>query len=130
MTLHPPIPYQESLSFLHSSHALILVADKTRRLQIPGKLYDYLAADRPILGICANEEVNQILRETHRGISADPDSPQEIAAAFGKLYDKHQSDTLETASTSESVNAFSADEQSRLIAEIYQEILAGHRSGQ
>jgi glycosyltransferase involved in cell wall biosynthesis len=81
------VPYCDSLSLLRSAHVLCLVAGPLRGLQIPGKLYDYLAARRPILAISANAELDQILATTGSGTSVRYDDGTEAAARLGQLHD-------------------------------------------
>jgi glycosyltransferase involved in cell wall biosynthesis len=55
-------------------------------LSVPSKLYNFLAAGRPILGLATeSSEVFQIIRDAACGLCAPPDDPVRIAAAVRAL---------------------------------------------
>lgn len=112
------------VALLRSAHVLCLVAGPARALQIPGKLYDYLVARRPILAISANAELNRILAASGSGTSTpyDDDGVQ-AAADLGRLYGRFQGGSsfdLDRAL----VEPYSAHEQARAIASILDEATA------
>lgn len=50
---------------------------------VPSKLYSILAAGRPVLAVAPPEsDVSRIVRQTACGVVADPDKPDEVAAAI------------------------------------------------
>ncbi len=111
------VPYHDSLALLRSAHVLCLVAGPERTLQIPGKLYDYLAARRPILAISANEELNRILADSRSGTSARYDDGASGAVRLGELYGRFQrgeSFDLDSAA----IAPYAAREQARALASI------------
>lgn len=81
-----PVPFRKSLGVLQNAHVLTFVIEDECHLQIPGKLFDYLAAQRPILAISANAEANSILDRTHAGRSVSPRDPAEIARTLSFFY--------------------------------------------
>jgi hypothetical protein len=85
--LEPALPLPSALRALRAADAVTCVVEPTTPLVIPGKLYDYLAARRPILAISANDEVNQIIERTRSGIVARFEDPEDAALALGRLYD-------------------------------------------
>jgi len=56
-------------------------------LQISGKIYDYLAAGRPVLSISPNPEVGEILTDAGLGERVELDFEQ-IVAALGRAWDR------------------------------------------
>jgi len=70
LKLHGYISHQEALKMQHRSQVLILIEiDSTEtQLIIPGKLFEYLAARRPILAIGPSEsDVKALLNNTQAG---------------------------------------------------------------
>jgi hypothetical protein len=51
VSLEPPIPYREALSEMLSADGLLVLQASNCNHQIPAKLYEYLRAQRPILGL-------------------------------------------------------------------------------
>jgi glycosyltransferase involved in cell wall biosynthesis len=50
-----------------------------------GKLFEYLAASRPILVLGEETEAGRIVRETQRGTATSADDPEKISAALREL---------------------------------------------
>lgn len=68
---HEPMPPESALSVLNQADIQLLSTDSEREDIIPAKLWDYLAADPPILSIAPNPEIRQILEETESGKQYD-----------------------------------------------------------
>jgi glycosyltransferase involved in cell wall biosynthesis len=64
---------------------LVLTAGASGRSVATNKLFEYLAARRPVLVVGANSVAARIVREAGAGIVADADDPQAIAAAVRLL---------------------------------------------
>ena len=62
------IPAEEMLNILPHADVLWLSTKSNRKNIIPAKLWDYLAANRPILSIAPNPEIEEILTKTKTGI--------------------------------------------------------------
>src|SRR5699024_3698922 len=65
------IPLEEALPILSRADLLWLSTHQSRKHIVPSKLWDYLAAKRPILSIAPNSEVEAILKETKSGVQFD-----------------------------------------------------------
>jgi len=80
-------PYADLPHLLASADALLVPLDKDKsHLSVPSKLYNFLAAGRPILGLATEDsEVFQIIRDAECGLCAPPDDPIRIAAAIRTL---------------------------------------------
>ncbi len=82
---HPWVPFTRSRAVLGRAHVLCDVAGPTRLLQIHAKIFDYLAAGRPILSLSKNPEVDRLLRDTGTGRCVAQD-PAAVAGALDRLY--------------------------------------------
>lgn len=83
----PFVPYPELPDLLASSDVLLVPLDRAKStLSVPSKLYTFMAAGRPILGLAApDSEVAVLLRENDCGLAVAPDDPAAIAAAVRAL---------------------------------------------
>jgi glycosyltransferase involved in cell wall biosynthesis len=84
------LPRAEALRLQRSADTLILVTSPNSG-EATGKLYEYLAAERPILALAADNEAARIVRETGTGVAVDPGDPDAIldalrAAVRGELH--------------------------------------------
>ncbi len=113
----PPVPFRDSLPVLRSAHVLSMVIQPDSHLQIPGKLYDYLCARRPILSVSANPEADRIVAAAGAGLCARHGDPADVAEKLGRLYDG----AFEI--TAADVEPFSARAQASAMAAVYDEAL-------
>ena len=70
----PGVPFAEGMARLRSADLLVLAAwsDPDARLYVQGKLFDYLAAGRPVVAETAHEDVTRILADTRAGFVVAP----------------------------------------------------------
>lgn len=93
------MPKPDSLKKLNSSDVLFLPLEKSNTpgvgtLFIPGKLFEYLNAGKPILALCEQSDCKDILEASGLGICVEPDKPDLIADVLLKLInDKELSKT-------------------------------------
>jgi glycosyltransferase involved in cell wall biosynthesis len=71
-----------ALALQRSAHALLLLASPHRASATPGKLYEYLAAGKPIIALAGESELAQILRETGTGVAVAPNDVEGIARSL------------------------------------------------
>ena len=85
----PFVPYAELASLLAASDVLLVPLDRDKSdLSVPSKLYTFMAAGRPILGLASpDSEVAVLLRENDCGLAVAPDDPAAIASAVRALKD-------------------------------------------
>jgi glycosyltransferase involved in cell wall biosynthesis len=76
---------QEALKYVIDSDVLLLVPVETK-LQIPVKLYEYLAAGRPILAIAGEGAIKNLLLQTGTGLVIQPDDITGLKDAVKTLY--------------------------------------------
>ncbi len=76
-------PYETLPGLLSSSDVLLVPLDREKsHLSVPSKVYNFMAAGRPILGLAdRSSEVAGLIESTGCGVCVEPDDPQAIAAA-------------------------------------------------
>lgn len=82
--IEEPVPPEKSLSKLREADLLLLSTDVRRKEIIPAKLWDYLAAKRPILSIAPNNEIGEILNKTGAGVQFSQDDAAGVAALLAE----------------------------------------------
>jgi glycosyltransferase involved in cell wall biosynthesis len=85
LTLLGSLERERTLALQRHADALLLVAQPARSQLINFKLFEYLAAGRPVLGLCAGTEAGRILAETGAGPVVAADDPAAIVAALREL---------------------------------------------
>lgn len=72
----------ETLALQRAADALLVITSDRRPSSATGKIYEYLAAQRPILVLSERSVAARIVRETRAGLVAPDDDPSAIAAAL------------------------------------------------
>ena len=98
LELHPYVPRRRSLAFQRDSEALLLLLPDVagRGAAVPsGKVYEYLAAERPILAAVPPEgAAAELVREAGAGVVVPPDDVGAIEAALRDLHARWRAGTL------------------------------------
>lgn len=84
------LPHGESVRELLRASALLLVVDETKDSAeiVPGKVFEYLGARRPILALAPRGAVAELLEETRAGFLAPNHDVEAIKRAFLECYEK------------------------------------------
>jgi glycosyltransferase involved in cell wall biosynthesis len=101
LELVPYVPRRESLALQRDSDALLLLipdAGGRGKGVLSGKVFEYLAAERPILAaVPPDGAAAELVRETGAGVVAAPDDVPALAAALADLHARWAAGTLEVA---------------------------------
>jgi len=104
LELHPYVPRRESLALQRDSDALLLLipdAGGRGKGVLSGKVFEYLAAERPILAaVPPDGEAAGLIRETGAGVVAAPDDVTALTAALTGLHARWAAGTLDGTSLS------------------------------
>jgi hypothetical protein len=73
------VPYEQTLRLLRSHDVSLLSTAPERDDIVPAKLWDYLAARRPILSLGRNPDVATLLASRRAGLQLEPDATERIA---------------------------------------------------
>jgi glycosyltransferase involved in cell wall biosynthesis len=93
------VSHPESLRLERTSHILLLVkhSDPLYRGIVPGKLYEYIGAERPILALVPEGEAARIVTELRRGETVPVDDVDAIHRVIAAMYDKYERGALDDA---------------------------------
>jgi glycosyltransferase involved in cell wall biosynthesis len=98
LELIPYAPRQRALELQRDSDALLLLipeAGGRGRGVLSGKVFEYLAAERPILAaVPPDGAAAQLIEETGAGVVAAPDDVDALKAALGGLVDRFRNGGL------------------------------------
>jgi glycosyltransferase involved in cell wall biosynthesis len=99
LELHPYVPRRRSLELQRDSEALLLLipeAGGRGKGVLSGKVFEYLAAERPILAaVPPDGAAAELIQETGAGVVAPPDDPAAIADALRGLVDRYEAGALD-----------------------------------
>jgi glycosyltransferase involved in cell wall biosynthesis len=84
------LPHAESVAELLGAHALLLVVDDVTGAEsiVPGKVFEYLGARRPLLAVTPEGAVADLVRRTRAGSVLPRNDPGAIGEALAGLYEE------------------------------------------
>lgn len=86
------LPHAESVALIRSADLLFLPMQNLppgdRATIVPGKTYEYLAAQRPVLAAVPDGDAKDLLRDAGHDLIVRPDDVAGIAAAIGKAVER------------------------------------------
>src|SRR5207244_7291022 len=98
LELHPYVPRRRALELQRDSDALLLLipeAGGRGRGVLSGKVFEYLAAERPILALVPPEgAAARLLNETGAGVVVPPDDVPAIRSGLEELVSRSRAGTL------------------------------------
>jgi len=81
----PRIPFAELFAVLQRAHVLLAVVSNHMTYSVPYKIYDYMAAGRPILALAPREaSLHELLADSGAGLCVEPEDIDGIAQALEK----------------------------------------------
>ena len=113
-------PHSESIRQIVHADALLLVVDESKESAeiVPGKVFEYLGARRPIIALTQEGAVAGIIRETNSGfVAANHDIPA-IKRAFVECYGNFLYHKNEWQLNDEAVRKYERKEITRRLAEL------------
>ncbi|MBM4083895.1 MAG: glycosyltransferase family 4 protein [Planctomycetes bacterium] len=102
------LPRQVSLTRQAMADALLCILPNSEEARgwVPSKLYAYLPAGKPILGIVPEGEAAQILRKTKTGLSVEPNDVPGIKRALLDMIKQRRNGGLRVSPDSEAIGAY------------------------
>lgn len=90
----PPVPHHEAVREMRRAFALLLILHSGPGTEtiVPSKLYEYMAAARPVLAVCPPGDARRLAEEYPEGLPADFDHPEEIGNQILRAHDLFRSD--------------------------------------
>jgi len=129
--LSGPRKREAALAFQQQAHILLLV-DHPRdwpSSNVPGKLYEYLAMQRPILALSGPGMVERLIRELGAGYHVRVDDPQAIRQTLVELYARFREDQLHRSVDPKALRPFHRRALTRRLALCFDRLLARPHRG-
>lgn len=121
------ISHVECLMRERTSHVLLLIKhdDERYRGLVPGKLFEYLGARRPILAVAPEGEASSIVSSLNRGETVEIAAPDEIAGRIWEMYLLYREGKLDRRYSLGSLTGYSRREQAEKLNGILDRLLEG-----
>ena len=109
------VPHEKAVEYMVTSNLLLLITGGNEA-SIPGKVFEYLAADCPIICI-GKGDASSIVENCKAGKGFDRSEGEEILFFLNETVHNHISNSTLTSNKNE-INNFSRKEQSKIIANL------------
>lgn len=122
----PPIPYREALAEMLRADALLVMQASNCNAQVPAKLYEYLRAGRPILGLTdLNGDTAGVLRAAGIDALARLDDAADIAALLRRFIDPQKNGRLTGVASQSVIRAASRKGRTEQLARLLDDLTLG-----
>jgi hypothetical protein len=114
------LPHSESIKHLMQSDALLLVVDESKESAeiVPGKVFEYIGAKRPIIALAKEGAIADIIRETNSGFVVHNQDIPAIKQAFVECYANFLYHRKKLEQNIEAIKKYERREISRQLAEL------------
>jgi glycosyltransferase involved in cell wall biosynthesis len=121
------LAHRDALGYLFQADVFLLTLAPYAgsEVQVPGKLFEYIAARKPILALVPEGAAAELVRETGSGFVVPPDDVVAIEKALYRLWKQHEQGRLRL-SPSESLGRFTRKNLTARLAEVLEEVRHSH----
>ncbi len=119
------VPHEEAIKLQHTSQVLLLLIPNVPNNEgiLTGKLFEYLAAKRPILAIGPrNGDLAKVLEETNAGMVVDFHDTEKIKSSLQSFYEQFKNDQLKVQS--KNIEQFHRKNLTSKLVEVLKEVTA------
>jgi len=122
------VAHAAAIASMRQADVLVLLKHTSERYAglVPGKLYEYLGAERPILALVPESEAATLVRELGCGIVVGPTDTEAIASALLDLHAAKQSGALAQRFRSGALPRFQRPAQAGELASLLADVAASH----
>jgi glycosyltransferase involved in cell wall biosynthesis len=127
------LPHSQAIAQLENASALWLSLPMTndgRPLPlVPGKLYEYMRAGKPVLALIPPGDAHDFLKEAGLGFFADPRDPKDIARVLLQMYECHRNGNTELAPNWKFIRQFERRELTKKLAGVLEAVDSAVQGG-
>lgn len=118
VSLNPPVTHAESCQALARSHVLLVIQPDTH-LQVPGKLFEYVFFQRPILALTGPGATADLVRRYGLGLVVPADRAEAIADAVRDLHTRFKQGSFGDQGFSRALEAFHGERLTEQLATVF-----------
>ncbi|MFQ5797237.1 MAG: glycosyltransferase [Bacteroidota bacterium] len=118
------VPHSKALELLLQSDTLLLIVDEFVGNEeiVPGKVFEYLGARRPIITIAPNGAVADLIREANSGKSAPSDDLTSLKSIILEYYRNFWYDRIALQPDTERINQFERKQLTKKLASLFDKV--------
>jgi len=112
------VSHREAIDHMLRFDVLLLIIGRENKGCLTGKLFEYLAAQKPILALTEDGPARKLIQESQSGVAVDPEDIGRIKEAILNYYERYQKGNLEVQSKTEVVTRFERKRLTQQLANI------------
>ena len=116
------VPHREAIDYMLRFDLLLLIIGKENKGCLTGKLYEYLATQKPILALAKNGPARDVIQETQSGVAVDPEDIVRIKDAILNFYVSYQKGNDKIQSKIDLVTRFERKALTKQLADIFDKL--------
>jgi glycosyltransferase involved in cell wall biosynthesis len=119
------VPHREALQYMSDSDALLLISEPGQGSNwiLPGKIFEYLRIEKPILALVPHGFAKKFILENRFGITVDPFDIEGMKQRLYDLYLDHQRGEVKSEQLSSIVEQFDRRELVKKLAQEFDRLL-------
>jgi len=119
------VSHEQSIQHLLQADALLLILGPGRESETiyPGKLFEYLAAKRPILALIGEGPTSKLIRKANAGEIIDPVNTDEIKQKLLKFYYQYYHKIIAFSPNVKLIKQFSRLHLTKQLIDIMNEVM-------
>jgi glycosyltransferase involved in cell wall biosynthesis len=120
-----PVAHREAIQAMLDADLLLVISSDAEGGQdvLTGKVFEYIAAERPILALAPHDAaLSRLVRSAGIGYSASPFDVDQIGVTIRRLYERFRAGTLDHAPDPNFKNQFNRIEQTHTLAQVLAEV--------
>jgi glycosyltransferase involved in cell wall biosynthesis len=120
------VSHDAAIAAMQRADVLLLIKHTEERFRglIPGKLYEYLGARRPVLALVPESEAAEIVRQTACGVVVAPQDAMEIGRCLEQLLRRKRDGTLQSTYACRDLQSYDRRQQAGVLAAILDRLVA------
>lgn len=129
VALHPYLPHSQTIELICQADILLLFSGPGAKsdAELPGKLFEYLRAGKPILGIVHPDGVcAEILLKAKSGVVASQEDSKQIESRLLELYEQWNEGTLGIDPDWDYIRLFERRQLTSRLAEVFDKVIERH----
>lgn len=115
---HPLLPKPEAIATMKAADVLLLVTSPSQKSIATSKLFDYMAADKPVLALAQGNAAAEIVMQTGIGLTVSPTNISEIANAIENFLLWWKQGSFPFDPKQDQISSYSRENQAAKMAEV------------
>jgi glycosyltransferase involved in cell wall biosynthesis len=122
-SIHGYLSHSEAIERMLVADVLLLVFVANRKNVVSTRLFEYMAAEKPVLALVSDSDAKTILSNANLGFFADPSDPATIGKAIVDLFERHERGTLVMKPNADYISQFTRKRLTENLASLFDQVL-------